>query len=73
MEQKQINYGCNHKWKVIRAEEGQKETLMTYFGVRSGDVMIYHLQCEKCGTITERIMDICHRGFPFKLLKETKI
>lgn len=63
---------CPHKWKVIRAEEGQKETLMSFFGLGSGNIIIYHLQCEKCGEIRTRYAEICQRNFPYKILKETK-
>jgi hypothetical protein len=61
---------CNHKWKIIRAEQGQMDTLLTLFGFRGRDVIIYHLQCERCGCILERICEITNRGFPYKILRE---
>jgi len=64
--------GCNHKCKVIRVEEGKRETLLGLLGLSMADVMIYHLQCEKCGFIFQRIMDIAQRNREYKVLKETK-
>ena len=63
---------CNHKWKVIRAEEGQKQTLLSLLGLRAHDVVIYHLQCEKCGLVTVRYSEVCDRSYKCTILKETR-
>jgi hypothetical protein len=71
MEQMEVKR-CLHKWRIIRAEEGQRDTLMNLLGVRSADVMIYHIQCEKCGLLTDRVLTLAQRNYPYKILKEIK-
>jgi len=63
---------CNHKWKVIRAEEGQAQTLLSLLGLKAHNIIIYHLQCEKCGIITVRYTEVCDRSYDYKILKDTK-
>jgi uncharacterized OB-fold protein len=63
---------CHHKWKVIRAEEGQKQTLLSLLGLKAHNIIIYHLQCEKCGLITVRYSEVCDRSYDYTILKEVK-
>ena len=39
---------CQHKWKIIREEEGYKHEFF------HGDYyVIYHLQCKNCGKVID--------------------
>lgn len=51
-----LNIQCNHKFEIIRQEEGVEKS----FFVQNW-VMIYHLQCKKCGVIIHKMCPIVCR------------
>lgn len=66
---------CNHKYKIIRAEEGKESSTLlsaVLHGNPYKDIIIYHIMCEKCGMIRTLYAPVCNRNVPYKLLKETK-
>jgi hypothetical protein len=72
MEDMKEIYLCKHKWKIIRAEEGKEGSLLNAIltGKPNRDIIIYHLCCEKCGSIISRHADVCRRSEPHKILKK---
>ena len=57
---------CPHKWKIIRAEEGKEESLLgLWLPTSMRDVIIYHIQCEKCGELRQRHLGVCKRDKPY--------
>ncbi len=58
---------CKHKWKIIRTEIGKEHFFFT-----TSDIMIYHLQCKKCGDVGVRTLGIACRKCKYKISEKNE-
>jgi hypothetical protein len=64
---------CDHNFKIIRKEEGEdRSCLQKLLNIRGYDVIVYHLQCSRCGRIISQFVPTCDKSLARSVWEATQ-